>query len=255
MVASNEPFNESFIASANLFVVPSLSNKILFNLETSSVPLNKVANAVTLLLSVNSNIPATSTPLASNSCNAGINSSTDEIPRPNSIANAPVGSANFKNIFFNAVADVDASIPVSAKTPNNDVVSSNENPICFANVATFGIATENFSKSNNEFENDAAITSVTLDASDASKLNAFNVTPTCVAVVDKSFPNANAKSKIDDVMDSISVVLKPAFANSTCNPATSPAANDVDEPNSFAWSDSRSISTAVAPEITPTCLI
>ena len=67
----------------------------------------------------------------------------------------------------------------------------------------------------------------------------------------KSVPVAEARARIESVDASISSVVKPSFASSTLNPATSVAVNFVVSPSAFAFSVSEFKSSSVAFVIAP----
>ena len=219
---------------------PDCSNDFV-NGSTWSIPFANTNNADCAERPTSSFASAKPSPAFANFL---IFSATGSAPAPNS-----------EMIRRNDVPACEPLMPALAITANIAVVSSIDIFAEFATGATYFIDSANFSMSNADVENDFAITSVTRPVSDAFKPNARNVEPATSAARAKSVCAACAKYKVDSVTLSISLAVKPNFANSTCNPATCFAENTVDAPNFSAFAFSFMNSSAVAPDIARTFAI
>ena len=142
-----------------------------------------------------------------------------------------------------------------AKAPSIALASSILTPVAFAIGATVFIASAKLSISKELVAKLEAITSVTLPVSSAASPKARKVDPATSAARPSSAPPAWAKYSVDSVTLSISLAVKPSFANSTCKPATSEAVKVVVAPSFLAWASSVLNWFSVAPETAFTLLI
>ena len=219
--------------SAIDFAEPSAFWYVSVRFPTFSWLFDKTNNAVWALRPTSSIASVRVKPLSLISANA-------------SLTGLPVVAISEK-IRRKAVPADDPLMPLSANAPSIAVVSSNETPAAFDTGATYFIDSAKLSISNADVENDLAITSVMRCISLAFKPNARNVDPATSALLAKSVPVAPAKDRVDSVAFKISVSLKPNFANSVCNCATSPAVNLVVAPRRFASSLNAMILSCVVP--------
>ncbi len=142
-----------------------------------------------------------------------------------------------------------------AKAPSIALVSSILTPVALAIGAAVFIASAKLSISRELVAKLLAITSVTLPVSAASKPKALRVAPATSAARPSSAPPACARYRVLSVTLSISLAVKPSFANSVCKPATSVAVKVVVAPSSLAWLSSLLNWSAVAPDTAFTLLI
>ncbi len=139
--------------------------------------------------------------------------------------------------------------------PNIAVVSSISKPTALEAGATIFIDSLNLNKSNALVEKLFAITSVTRPVSATSSPKPRKVDPAIVADSFKLSPEAVAKSSTPSVTLFISEAVNPSLENSTCKLPTSEALYSVDAPSSLDCSESKRISSVVAPEIAFNCAI
>ena len=156
--------------------------------------------------------------------------------------------ANVTSDFVKAVPAVEASTPEFTRTPKAAPVCSTLKPIELATDPTVRMETLNCSRSNALLPNSVAMLSTIRPLSLASNPNWFSVAPTTRAVSPNSVSKAIDKDKTPSVICSISVLVFPSLASSSCNCPTSDALFDVLAPSSCACVSSLPISAAVKPE-------
>ena len=171
---------------------------------------------------------------------------------PNRVIAAAIlsdGFAMFVNMVRSDVPAELALIPAFAIRPRAMETSSALYPIAPATGATYLKDSPSIETFVFALLDAAARTSAKWDESSAASPKAVSASVTMSDVVPSSSPDAAARFMIPETPFSMSSVFQPAIAMYSYACAASVVLNFVFLPSSFAFSDSRSMSSAVAPEM------
>ena len=206
-----------------------------------------VVAAAALLLSVIASTSSTLMPRAWSSPNASRISSKLLALWPMPLLSLPEESARLRRMLRKAVAALEASKPLLAKTPKKAAVSLVVRPKLCAIGATMEMDVASLLKSKADALVDLAITSSRVEVSLARKPNALMAEPVKSAALARSVPTALANLSTEPCIAMICLSLKPRRARAVCSSVTLLAVNSVVRPSCLALSVSACTSALVLP--------